>query len=98
MIHCAPTSTYSLVTALVLALALAAAPTQPTQVKYSAQRGDVTFDHAAHVARRERCRTCHGEGPARKIELGKKKAHVLCVGCHAAGRAGPKACGDCHVY
>ncbi len=85
-------------TAVALALALAALPTPPTTVKYAVLRGDVTFDHAGHVARREKCRTCHGDGPVQKIELGKQKAHVLCVGCHAGKRAGPKACDGCHVY
>lgn len=84
-------------TALALALALAALPTPPAQVKYVLDRGDVTFDHAAHLARREKCRTCHGDGPVKKVALGKRKAHVLCVGCHAAGQKGPKACGDCHA-
>ncbi|HET8542174.1 MAG TPA: cytochrome c3 family protein [Anaeromyxobacter sp.] len=83
-------------TALVVALALSALPTPPTQVKYAAETGDVMFDHAAHVARREPCRTCHGNGPAQKVELGRQKAHVLCVGCHAAARAGPKSCYACH--
>ncbi len=94
----APTFAQSLVTALVVALALAAIPTPPQQVKYAVERGDVTFDHAAHVARREKCRSCHGDGPVQKIALGKKKAHVMCVGCHAAERAGPKSCDACHVY
>lgn len=83
--------------ALVLAAALAALPVPPTQVKYVVAKGDVTFDHAAHMARRERCRTCHGDGPVRKVALGKDRAHVLCVGCHASSRAGPKSCGGCHV-
>ncbi len=82
--------------ALALSFALAAMPTPPEKVKYAAEKGDVTFDHAAHVARRQACRTCHGDGPAQKVELGKKKAHALCLGCHAIGRAGPKACTECH--
>ncbi len=93
VVHCAPAP----VTALVVALALAALPTPPTRVTYRADKGDVTFDHAAHVARREPCATCHGPGVVQKVELGRKKAHVMCVGCHAARRSGPKACGDCHA-
>jgi predicted CXXCH cytochrome family protein len=84
------------VIALLLAAALAALSTPPTQVKYVVDKGDVTFDHAAHVGRRETCRTCHGDGPAQKVALGKDRAHVLCVGCHAS-RTGPKACGGCHI-
>lgn len=75
---------------------LAGSATPPGKVEYDVEKGLVTFDHAAHVARREKCRTCHGDGTARKLELGKRRAHTLCVGCHAAGRAGPKACGECH--
>lgn len=71
-------------------------PTPPGTVEYDVERGVVTFDHAAHVGRRESCRTCHGDGPARKVELGKKKAHELCLGCHALGGAGPKGCDECH--
>lgn len=84
------------VLAIVVALSLSAMPEPPGRVKYVASKGDVTFDHAAHVARRERCRTCHGDGPARKVELERKTAHLLCVGCHAEKRAGPKACSECH--
>ncbi|HEY6099493.1 MAG TPA: cytochrome c3 family protein [Anaeromyxobacter sp.] len=83
--------------ALLIAAALLAMPAPPGRVKYAAERGDVPFDHAAHVARREQCRSCHGDGPARKIALGKKRAHELCVGCHALGRAGPRGCTECHA-
>jgi predicted CXXCH cytochrome family protein len=84
--------------ALVLALAGPAGAAQPpTKVKYTLEKGDVTFDHQAHTGRREKCKSCHGEGPARKVELDKKSAHTLCVGCHLKLRAGPKACGECHV-
>ncbi len=69
----------------------------PQQVTYTTERGDVTFDHAKHLARREKCRSCHGDGPVQKIELDKQAAHRLCISCHAIARAGPKACGDCHV-
>ncbi len=84
-------------TSIVLPLALAALPAAPTQVRYVTAKGDVTFDHAAHVARREPCRTCHGTGQVQKVALGKQRAHVLCVGCHAAAKVGPKACWHCHA-
>lgn len=71
-------------------------PDAPGRVKFTSEKGDVTFDHGAHIARRETCKSCHGDGPARKVELGNKKAHVLCVGCHLARNAGPKACTQCH--
>lgn len=82
---------------ILVALSTGAMPEAPTRVKYTTTKGDVTFDHAAHVARRETCRACHTDpGPVRKIELEHKKAHVLCVGCHLSRKAGPKACSQCH--
>lgn len=85
------------VLASLAALSIAAMPEPPTRVKYTASKGDVTFDHAAHVARRETCRRCHGDGPARKIEMEKKTAHLLCLGCHLEKKVGPKGCTECHV-
>ncbi len=87
-------------TALVVAL-LALSPgalrEPPARVKYPAEsKGEVTFDHAAHLARREKCRTCHGDGPVQKVEMDKKRAHSLCLGCHASKHKGPVACGGCH--
>jgi hypothetical protein len=83
--------------AILVAFAAGALPEAPQKVKYTLDKGDVTFDHAAHVARREPCRTCHGGGPVQKIELEHKSAHTLCVGCHLRLQTGPKACGACHV-
>jgi predicted CXXCH cytochrome family protein len=80
----------------IVALSTGAMPEPPTKVKYTADKGDVTFDHAAHVARREGCRSCHGEGAVQKLELDKRSAHLLCVGCHATRRVGPKGCSGCH--
>jgi hypothetical protein len=83
---------------ILIALAVAAGlPPAPTKVKYTVDKGDVTFDHAAHVGRRERCRTCHGEGIVQKVPLDKQSAHTLCIGCHLRLRTGPKACLECHV-
>ncbi len=82
--------------AVLLALA-AGMPEPPAQVKYAAEKGEVTFDHAAHLARREKCRTCHGDGAVKKIEMGKKKAHELCLGCHGVNHKGPIACTGCHA-
>jgi hypothetical protein len=82
---------------ILVALTSAAMPEAPTRVKYTTKKGDVTFDHAAHVARRETCKSCHTDpGPVSKIELDHKKAHVFCVGCHLERKAGPKACSRCH--
>jgi flavoprotein len=85
-----------IVLASLVALSAGAMPEPPTRVKYVASKGDVTFDHAAHVSRREACRSCHGDGPARKIELERKTAHLMCMGCHLEKRIGPKGCTECH--
>ena len=81
---------------ILLALAASGMPEAPKSVKYTLEKGDVTFDHAGHVARREPCRSCHGDGAVRKIGLDQKSAHLLCVGCHLQKRVGPKACTQCH--
>jgi hypothetical protein len=82
---------------LLALVAPAGATDAPKKVKYTLERGDVTFDHGAHTGRREKCKSCHPEGPVRKVELDKKSAHVLCIGCHLKLKSGPKACGECHV-
>ncbi len=83
---------------VLLALAPGALREPPTQVKYAAAaKGEVTFDHTAHLARREKCASCHGEGAVQKIEMGKARAHVLCIGCHGVKRKGPVGCTGCHL-
>lgn len=85
------------VVSILVALSPGQMPVAPTRVTYTTAKGDVTFDHAAHLARHETCRACHTDpGPVRKVELDPKKAHVLCVGCHLERKAGPKACSKCH--
>jgi hypothetical protein len=84
------------VLATLLAVAAGSLPEPPRRVKYVVEKGDVVFDHAAHVARRETCASCHGEGAVRKVEVDRRFGHVTCVGCHAIRRAGPKGCTGCH--
>jgi hypothetical protein len=79
-----------------VALATGALAPAPERVKYVTTKGDVTFDHRAHTGRREACKTCHVAGPIRKVELDKKSAHALCLGCHLTKRVGPKGCTECH--
>ncbi len=81
---------------VVLALATGAMPEPPKQVRYPVKRGEVIFDHAAHLARREKCRTCHGDRAATKLGLDKTRAHNLCLGCHWGKKQGPKTCTGCH--
>ncbi len=85
----------TLIAMIVSALTLGM-PEPPTTVKYAAERGEVTFDHAAHLSRREKCRTCHGDGAVVKVEMNKQKAHELCLGCHGLKRKGPTGCTGCH--
>lgn len=85
----------AVVASILIVVASGMAPA-PQRVKYTSRKGDVTFDHAAHMARREGCKSCHGAGPARKIAFDTKKAHVFCVGCHLNRKVGPKACTKCH--
>jgi hypothetical protein len=75
-----------------------ALPVPPQQVvRETRYFGTVTIDHAAHLARRAACVSCHGPGPVSKLELTPKLAHDRCVGCHKAQARGPIACRDCHV-
>lgn len=72
--------------------AFAAAPTGPTVLK--AKNGDVTFEHAKHA--KLDCTKCHADAKGGKIELGKDKAHALCLECHKAEAKGPAKCAECH--
>jgi hypothetical protein len=58
----------------------------------------VTLDHAAHLARKASCKTCHGPGPIQRIDhFEPKVAHDRCIGCHKQEAKGPTGCRDCHV-
>jgi DnaJ-class molecular chaperone len=83
--------------ALLLASASGALPPPPQKVVFKASKGDVTFDHAAHLARRTHCVECHGPGVVGKLEgFEMQRAHMLCVGCHRERAHGPIICKDCH--
>src|SRR5512134_861710 len=84
----------------VIALALSALPPPPETVVFETKMyGTVTLDHRAHLARRVACRSCHGEGPVRKLagSFGPKVAHDRCRGCHLEISRGPTDCRGCHV-
>ncbi len=68
----------------------------PASVKLAAKNGDVTFEHAKHKALD--CTKCHADAKGGKIELGKDKAHGLCLECHKTNGGGkaPTKCNDCH--
>jgi hypothetical protein len=60
--------------------------------------GTVTIDHAAHLARRSPCASCHGPGPVHKIERFEPRvAHTRCIGCHSEQQHGPTGCRECHA-
>jgi hypothetical protein len=59
--------------------------------------GTVTVDHTAHLARKARCRDCHGAGPVTNISFTPKLAHERCRGCHAEAQKGPTDCKGCHI-
>lgn len=73
----------------------------PASVVLEAKMGKVTLPHQKHADMME-CATCHGDATPGKLELGKDKAHALCMGCHkekeaAKAPAGPTKCAGCHV-
>ncbi len=81
-----------------LVLVLAALPTPPHKVVFPTRKGDVTLDHAAHLARRTPCKACHGPGVVGKLEDWEyQRAHLVCVGCHRDGGRGPIVCSGCHA-
>jgi predicted CXXCH cytochrome family protein len=82
--------------AIVLALLARELAPPPGKVMFPATNGAVTFDHPAHLERRETCRTCHGDERIEKVLLDKERGHALCRGCHEA-RGGPTRCSACHV-
>ena len=84
-------------TALLLALGTAGLPPVPRKVVFPTRRGDVTLDHAAHLARRTSCPKCHGPGQVGKFmdDFGMERAHLVCAGCHREYN-GPTNCTGCH--
>ena len=83
----------------------------PEKVVFQAKMGNVTFDHAAHLARAKGdCKTCHDKlfpqsstAPINfKANMHKtaEAAKTSCGGCHAAGGTAFEAkanCAKCHV-
>lgn len=79
-------------------MVMGALPTPPGKVVLETKTyGTVTVDHAAHLARRTACRSCHGDGPVSKIGFTPRQAHETCRGCHADMKRGPVDCRGCHV-
>lgn len=77
---------------------MGALPTPPGKVVLETKTyGTVTVDHAAHLARRTACRSCHGDGAVSKIGFTPRQAHETCRGCHADMKRGPVDCRGCHV-
>ena len=80
--------------ALVVAVA-SALPPPPTIVEMPNRRGTVKLDHPAHLARRARCKTCHGEGRVSKIQFTREWGHSVCLECHVERQASTR-CDTCH--
>jgi len=77
---------------------LGALPPPPTTVvRQTRYYGTVTVDHRAHLARRARCKTCHGPGQVSKLDFTPRVAHERCIGCHQEQAKGPTKCQGCHV-
>jgi hypothetical protein len=85
------------ISAALVVLAGALPPPPETVVRTTASFGTVTLDHRAHLARRISCRSCHGDGPIRKIEFTPRSAHATCRNCHVELGRGPTDCRACHV-
>lgn len=87
----------AIVAAAFLVTASTAMAAPPETVVLKAKDGNVTFNHKLHM--KQGCKNCHGAGAPAKIELGKDKAHKLCIDCHtekAKGPADAKKCDGCH--
>lgn len=93
------TSSVLLAIGALVAVGAGSLPSPPQRAVFHTRVfGEVTLDHAAHLARRTPCRSCHGEGPVKKVEhLGAARAHEVCRGCHQELARGPTGCRDCHV-
>jgi hypothetical protein len=91
----------SILTAAALATgAQAAIPTDIQLTGKYGRMGDVKFPHRLHFGVGARCVTCHGAGPAGRIEAvhdKMKTAHEFCIGCHTSETRGPThQCASCH--
>ncbi len=79
--------------------AFAAAPAGP--ITLPAKPGNVTFNHAKHLAAGAKCTACHKDEKGGAIEgfnktVSKDKAHATCWACHKKEGKGPQKCADCH--
>lgn len=77
---------------------MTALPPPPSKVVRTTKTyGTVTLDHAAHLARKISCKSCHGSGAVTKIEFTPRLAHETCRSCHVQLAKGPTDCRGCHV-
>ena len=78
----------------------------PNEIVFEARNGNVTFDHAAHVATgdcvschhdgsTDSCRSCHDGTTASSTKDARGEFHAFCIDCHkGAGMRG--TCNECH--
>ncbi|ACL65414.1 conserved hypothetical protein [Anaeromyxobacter dehalogenans 2CP-1] len=77
---------------------ITALPPPPSKVVRTTKTyGTVTLDHAAHLARKISCKSCHGNGAVTKIVFTPRQAHETCRSCHVQIAKGPTDCRGCHV-
>jgi predicted CXXCH cytochrome family protein len=84
----------SIVAAVLFAGAAFAAEAPAAPATLQAKNGNVTFNHKTHAA--AKCETCHATAEGGKLQLGKEKAHALCIECHKKEAKGPAKCAECH--
>ena len=95
---------------LLATLALAADKTPPEELVFESKMGNVTFQHAGHVAREgENCEACHDKlFPQSREPINFKtgmhkpaeEAKTSCAACHHEGGksfASKGNCKNCHV-
>jgi len=82
-------------TASVVEVSGQAVTTKVESVVIDNKNGKVVLLHKKH-AEAFGCVVCHGDQQPGPYELGKKKAHALCQGCHKEKKAGPTSCTKCH--
>jgi thioredoxin-related protein len=76
--------------------------TKATVIDFKSEKGDVYFNHDTHllIMENDSCLPCHKTtSPTKKntiTQLGQRKAHYFCKGCHKNNGRGPTECHECH--
>ncbi len=70
--------------------------TAPVNIILDNKKGKITFPHKQHSDKFD-CSACHVTKTPGPFEIGKKKGHALCKGCHNLKKTGPIKCNGCHL-